>query len=84
MATGNSSGLRLYPDLSEIERRAYSRGECPDCRCRNKWQAGPCGGMCQNWRCGNCGSRFNQGAGYFVERISQPKPGIGVIGGALS
>jgi PHP family Zn ribbon phosphoesterase len=74
MGVGNSAGVRLYPELTPAECAALKRDECPDCGCKDQWQEGPHGGMCVNWRCGNCGSRFNHGVGNFVERISRPRP----------
>jgi len=34
-------------------------GKCPDCGTADKWQAGPGAGMCTNFTCGACGSKFN-------------------------
>lgn len=44
------------------------KNECPDCKVKGKILAGPCGGMCMNVKCGNCGSRFNI-TPFGVERI---------------
>jgi hypothetical protein len=70
-----------YPDLTWAEKRVLQQGFCPDCGCKTKWQAGPEAGMCQNWQCGNCGSRFNIADFVlggppiqFAERISEPQP----------
>lgn len=60
-----------YPELNEHERTALNKGECPDCRAHDRWQKGPSAGLCTNWRCGICGSRFNLGP-FYAERISQP------------
>ena len=35
------------------------KNTCPDCKVKGQWLGGPCGGLAQNIKCANCGSRFN-------------------------
>lgn len=46
---------------------------CPDCK-KGRLLAGPCGGLSQNIKCDNCGSRFNFIHPFTTERISDPCP----------
>jgi hypothetical protein len=65
----------MIPELTATEREKLSRAVCPDCDCCNKWQKGPSGGLCTNWRCESCGSSFNIGPLVEAfERISIPRP----------
>jgi len=41
-------------------RAALEKGKCPDCGSK-KFYEGPSGGLCTNWKCAGCGSRFNIG-----------------------
>lgn len=35
------------------------KNTCPDCEAKGQWLVGPRGGIAQNIKCANCGSRFN-------------------------
>lgn len=38
----------------------FEEGQCPDCG-STEFYEGPSGGLCINYECANCGSRFNVG-----------------------
>lgn len=64
-----SSKLLEKLDSTEKE-KFYSKGNvfsCPDCR--NLLTQGPCGGLCVNYYCYHCGSRFNESP-FNIERIN--------------
>ena len=64
--------MKPYPDLFDVEIGALKKGECPDCG-SHEFLAGPRGGMCQNFKCAQCGACFNIGPQvWFAERISEP------------
>lgn len=54
-------------------RAAIEQGKCPDCGSLDFYE-GPSGGLCVNYQCAGCGSRFNIGCAFdgtllLVERI---------------
>ena len=57
-------------DCTPAEKGKLARGICPDCGSES-WYGGPEGGMCKNWMCAGCGSRFNLGMGplHIAQRI---------------
>lgn len=46
---------------------------CPDCK-KGRLLKGPCGGLAQNIKCSNCGSKFNFSPPFTTQRISDPCP----------
>lgn len=52
--------------------KALKKSKCPDCGSKDFYE-GPSGGVCTNWECAGCGSRFNVGGGFghlmIAERI---------------
>jgi DNA-directed RNA polymerase subunit RPC12/RpoP len=57
----------------EMVRAAILKGKCPDCGSKD-FIEGPSGGICTNYTCAECGSRFNIGAAFgsvmIADRIS--------------
>lgn len=53
------------PPMTDAEkvRAAILKGECPDCGGK-EFLEGPSGGICTNYKCANCGSKFNIGAAF--------------------
>ncbi len=45
---------------SDPVKDALMRGVCPDCGSKEFYE-GPSGGICTNWKCAGCGSKFNIG-----------------------
>lgn len=62
----------MITDVTRTEEKSLKLGICPDCG-SNKFLDGPCGGLCQNVKCANCGSEFNIGWPFTPQRISGKK-----------
>lgn len=52
----------------EEGRKEFFDNGCPDCG-STKFLEGPSGGMCVNFKCATCGSKFNDMGPFGVERI---------------
>ena len=73
----------MIQNCTEKERKSLDIQVCPDCGTYKKFLAGPHGGLCQNIRCGVCGSEFNVGPRVHGEllsaqRISEKSPKLAV------
>ena len=73
----------MIRDCTEAERHSLARNVCPDCNAYKEFLLGPCGGFCQNIRCGRCGSEFNvgpivNGQHWPAERISEKSPKLAI------
>jgi predicted RNA-binding Zn-ribbon protein involved in translation (DUF1610 family) len=61
--------------LTAKELEALKEDRCPDCGHAEGFQAGPSGGLSQNFRCPGCGAGFNAMGPFGVERITDRKFG---------
>ena len=73
----------MIQDCTESERKSLEIHVCPDCGSYKEFLPGPRGGLCQNIRCGRCGSEFNVGPRsggrlFFVQRIGEKSPKLAV------